>query len=470
MKKFVCACIVFVMLLYMFAPISAAAVTEDAQNRSYSCYSLDATESVIGTVEVIENADSIVVYELNSNTMMYAMNPDMMIEPASLVKIMTCLIAVEKGNMMDAVTIRAETIESIPEDAANVSLQPDEVLTFEQLMYCMMISSANDAAAVIAEHIAGSQEAFVAMMNEYALSLGCTNTNFTNVHGLYDVNQYSSARDLAKILMAATQNELFNEFFGAEYYELAPTNKSDVRYLLTSNYLLSKEDVEIYYDDRVTGGRTGITQNYDRSVAVAAESGNMKLLCVLTGAASQLASNGYAVSVFGGYQEVSQMLDACFDGYHVAQVVFDGQIVTQQPVDNGDCDVILGARATGLAVLPESTKISDLTYSLISRDSLVAPIEKGQAISGVDIWHNNVCVAQAQLYAMNSVKVQDNLTEKSPGVELTPRSGGNGWTILIVVSCLFAIVFFVPRILKRIRRQSVVNRVRSNQHNRRKSR
>ena len=61
MKKFVCACIVFVMLLYMFAPISAAAVTEDAQNRSYSCYSLDATESVIGTVEVIENADSIVV-------------------------------------------------------------------------------------------------------------------------------------------------------------------------------------------------------------------------------------------------------------------------------------------------------------------------------------------------------------------------------------------------------------------------
>ena len=307
------------------------------------------------------------------------------------------------------------------------------------------------------------------MMNEYARQIGCTNTNFTNVHGLYDVNQYSTARDLAKMLAVATQNELFNQFFGAEYYELAPTNKSEVRYLLTSNYLLSKEDVEIYYDERVTGGRTGITRNYDRSLAVSAESGNMRLLCVLTGAASQIASNGYSVSVFGGYQEVSQMLDACFDGYHVAQVVFDGQIVTQQPVDNGDCDVILGARATGLAVLPESTKISDLTYSLVSREALVAPIEKGQAVSSVDIWHNNVCVAQAQLYAMNSVKVQQELTNKSTAQEIV-SGGGTGWVILVVITVLFAAVFFTPRVLKRIRRQAVVKRVRRNQHSRRKSR
>ena len=468
MKKVVSMVLIAAMVLLFTLPISAKAVTEDAQNRSYNCYSLDATEAVLGPTELTDNADSIVIYELNSNTMMYTLNPDQLIEPASLVKIMTCLIAVEKGVMTDAVTIKAETIDTIPSDAANVSLQPDEVLTFEQLLYCMMISSANDAAAVIAEHIAGSQEQFVSMMNEYAMELGCVNTHFTNVHGLYDVNQYSTARDLTKILAKATENELFNEFFGAEYYELAPTNKSDVRYLLTSNYLLSKEDVEIYYDERVTGGRTGITQNYDRSVAVSAEAGNMRLLCVLTGAASKVSSNGYSVTVFGGYQEISQVLDACFNGYHVAQVVFDGQIVTQQPVDNGDCDVILGARATGLAVVPESTKISDLTYSLTSRDALVAPIEKGQAISKVDIWHNNVCVAQAQLYAMNSVKVQDALTQPNSTQEVISNSG-NGWIILVVITVLFVIVFITPRILKTVRRQSVVKRIRRNQHARRKS-
>ena len=469
MKNNLCVLLALVLIVSFALPLTVGAATEDAQNQSYSCYSLDAAESVLGPTLITDNADSVVVYELNSNTMMYTLNPDEVIEPASLVKIMTCLIAVEKGNMADAVTIRAETIASIPDDAANVELKPDEVLTLEQLMYCMMISSANDAAAVIAEHIAGSQEQFVAMMNEYAEKLGCVNTHFTNVHGLYDVNQFSTARDLAKILAVATENELFNLFFGAEYYELEPTNKSDVRYLLTSNYLLSKEDVEIYYDERVLGGRTGITRNYDRSVAVSAEAGNMRLLCVLTGAASKISSNGYSVSVFGGYQEVSMMLDACFNEYHVAQVVFDGQIVTQQPVDNGDCDVILGARATGLAVVPMSTKISDLTYSLISRESLVAPIEKGQPISAVDIWHNNVCVAQAQLYAMNDVKVQQNVTDQT-SVQEVSGNGNNGWIILLVVSALFAIVFLVPRVMKRVRRQKFIKHVRRNQHYRGKSR
>ena len=468
MKKVISAGLACVALLLLLMPISVSA-TEDAQNRSYSCYSLDATESVLGTTVLTDNADTAVIYELNSNTMMYAVNPDEVIEPASLVKIMTCLIAAEKGVMDDAVTIKAETISSIPEDAANVGLQADEVLSLEQLMYCMMISSANDAAAVIAEHIAGSQEAFIGMMNDYAERIGCTNTHFTNVHGLYDVNQFSTARDLTKILYVATQNETFNKFFGADYYELPPTNKSDVRYLLTSNYLLSKEDVEIYYDERVTGGRTGITRNYDRSVAVSAEAGNMQLLCVITGAASQVSSNGYSVTVFGGYQEVSLMLDACFNGYHVAQVVFDGQIVTQQPVDNGDCDVILGARATGLAVVPEYTKISDLTYSLTSREALVAPIEKGQPVSSVDIWHNNVCIAQAQLYAMNTVRVQNEITDKPINQELT-KSGGNGWIILLVICLLFVIVFFTPRVLKLVRRQAIVKRVRRNQSYRRKSR
>ena len=163
------------------------------------------------------------------------------------------------------------------------------------------------------------------------------------------------------------------------------------------------------------------------------------------------------------------MLDACFNGYHVAQVVFDGQIVTQQPVDNGDCDVILGARATGLAVVPESTKISDLAYSLVSREALVAPIAKGQPVSSVDIWHNNVCIAQAQLYAMNEVRVQEEITNKPAAQELK-ESGGNGWVILLVVSVLFAVVFLTPRVMKVVRRQAVVKRVRRNQSYRRKSR
>lgn len=473
MKKF-CAFLLVLVMLFLITPVNTMATeSEETGKKLYSSNSLDAVETILGNKEITDNVDTAVIYELSSDTMLYTINPDQLIEPASLVKIMTCLIAVEKGVMSDAVTIRQEAIESIPSDAANVSLKADEVLTLEQLMYCMMINSANDAAAVIADHIAGSQDAFVQMMNDYAVELGCTSTNFTNVHGLYNSNQYSTARDMAKILKKAVQNELFCEFFGKEYYTIEETNLSGVRYLLTSNYLLSKEDVEIYYDARVTGGRTGITQDYARSLAVQAKSGNMDIICVTTGSDSTISSNGYSVSVFGGYQEVSKILDACFDGYYVAQVVYEGQTVTQQPVTNGDCDVVLGSKNTAFAVVPVNTKLSDLTYSLVSRDSLVAPIEAGQKMTEVDIWLNDDCVAEAELYAMNDVRVQENAvsTDRNTPVATTPvqqkKTGGMSWGwIILIVFLIAAVIVLLPRFAAAYRYKQKKARM----HNRRKSR
>lgn len=473
MKKFCALLLVNMILLCGFSTFVTATKPDGTEKKLYSSNSLDAVETILGNKEITDNVDTAVIYELSSDTMLYTINPDQLIEPASLVKIMTCLIAVEKGVMSDAVTIRQEAIESIPSDAANVSLKADEVLTMEQLLYCMMINSANDAAAVIADHIAGSQEEFVRMMNDYARELGCTSTNFMNVHGLYNSNQYSTARDMAKILEKAVENELFCEFFGKEYYTIEETNLSGIRYLLTSNYLLSKEDVEIYYDDRVVGGRTGITQDYARSLAVHAKSGNMDIICITTGSDSTISSNGYSVSVFGGYQEVSKILDACFDGYYVAQVVYEGQTVTQQPVTNGDCDVVLGSKNTAFAVVPVSTKLSDLTYSLVSRDSLVAPIKAGQKMTEVDIWLNDDCVAEAELYAMNDVRVQENSVsnDRNNPAAATPtpqkKNGGMSWGwIIVIVFVIAAAVVLLPRFAAAYR----YNQKRARMRKRRKSR
>ena len=242
--------------------------------------------------------------------------------------------------------------------------------------------------------------------------------------------------------------------------------------MLTSNYLLSKEDVEIYYDSRVTGGRTGITRDYARSLAVAAKSGNMDIICVTTGSDSTISSNGYSVSVFGGYQEVSKILDACFDGYYVAQVVYEGQTVTQQPVTNGDCDVVLGSKNTAYAVVPVSTKLSDLTYSLVSRDSLVAPIKAGQKMTEVDIWLNDDCVAEAELYAMNDVRVQENAvsTDRNAPAAVSPqpaKKGGMSWGwIILIVFLIAAVVVLLPRFAAAYRYNKKRARIRS----RRKSR
>lgn len=472
MRKICSLFLIAVLLTGLMAGTISATDAEDTGKKLYSSNTLDAVETILGNKEITDNVDTAVIYELSSDTMLYTINPDQLIEPASLVKIMTCLIAVEQGVMSDAVTIRQEAIESIPDDAANVSLKADEVLTLEQLLYCMMINSANDAAAVIADHIAGSQEAFVQMMNDYAVELGCTSTNFTNVHGLYNANQYSTSRDMAKILKKAVENPLFCEFFGKEYYTIEATNLSDVRYLLTSNYLLSKEDVEIYYDTRVTGGRTGITRDYARSLAVAAHSGNMDIICVTTGSDSTISANGYSVSVFGGYQEVSKILDACFDGYYVAQVVYEGQTVTQQPVTNGDCDVVLGSKNTAYAVVPVNTKLSDLTYSLVSRDSLVAPIKAGQKMTEVDIWLNDDCVAEAELYAMNDVRLQENTisadrNDPASAPATTVKKNGMSWGwIILIVFLIAAVIVLLPRIAATYRYKQNKARMRRRRKNR----
>ena len=137
MKKFCSLFLAFILLLSTVTICVTA--TEETGKKLYSSNSLDAVETILGNKEITDNVDTAVIYELSSDTMLYTINPDQLIEPASLVKIMTCLIAVEEGVMSDAVTIKGETVDSIPSDAANVKLQADEVLTLEQLLYCMMI-------------------------------------------------------------------------------------------------------------------------------------------------------------------------------------------------------------------------------------------------------------------------------------------------------------------------------------------
>lgn len=464
MKK---VCLFLLVLSVMLAAIPAAASEQESNaNESVSCYSFDALHSVLGKEELVENAESIIIYEKNSDTLMYAWNADEKTYPASLVKIMTGLIIAEEGNMEEVVTVKETVLSQIPSDAATAGLQPDEVISVKDLYYCMMVSSANDAAAVLADHVYGSQEAFVKRMNEYAVELGCTGTNFKNVHGLHDEEQYTTARDMGKILSAALDNALFREVFGTEKYTVEPTNKAAVRYLVTGNYLMSMDDVEYYYDSRVTGGRTGVTSEGYRNIAVCAQSDSMEQICILTGAVDTLAENGYSVEVFGGYTETSDLLDIGFENYQVAQVIYDDQVLTQIPVAEGECDVVLGPKTNVLAVLPANASTADLTYRYPTGSSnLNAPIKKGDLVSSVEVWYKTNCVAQAELYAMNDVDVQQTAISSDAAPE---NDGGSSflWVFLGIVAGI-VVIFAVFRLVSRVRSRSASRR---NRRNRRRSR
>lgn len=470
MKKICALFLVLCCIVPFFAGTVSATEAEPVDDTTvYSgCTTLDASQPLLGTEQIVQNADSVILYETSSQTLMYAWNADQKVDPASLVKIMTGYIVAERGVMTDAVTVRSDVLETISAEAATVGLMADEILTVEQLLHCMLVGSANDAAAVLADHISGSQTAFVELMNSIALELGCTQTHFTNVHGLHDPQQYSTARDLARILDAAMENETFREIFGTVYYTIPATNKSLQRDLVTGNYHLCADDQEVYRDKRVIGGRTAVTEDGKRSLATVAYDGNMELLCIMLGSESEISENGYSVLVFGGYYETSAVLDKGFDGLKLTQVIRADQVLTQESVIGGECDVVLGTVDSVFAIMPETLTSDDLTLKIADGNNLTAPIEKGDILSTVEIWYDSLCIATTQVYAMNSVDLLQTNAEQG-----TSSEDVNGlqdfWIILIVI----IVVVFLMVILRSSairRRKRAASRSRAYRKDRRRSR
>ena len=137
-------------------------------------------------------AKAALLIDLNTGRTVYEQDADERVYPASLTKIMTCLIALENGNLSDVITIDEAALAGLDQDSSVVGLQVGEQITLEDLLYCMMVHSGNDAANAVAEYIAGSTADFVRMMNERAYALGCKDTHFNNPHGLHDESHYTT--------------------------------------------------------------------------------------------------------------------------------------------------------------------------------------------------------------------------------------------------------------------------------------
>lgn len=412
-------------------------------------HTLEAGKPVLGTTELVENAQAALLYETTTQTLMYAQNADEPIYPTSFVKIMTAYVACCEGKLDDAVVVSEDVVASLPTGAASVGLKVGEIVTLRDLLYCMMLSSANDAAAVIAIHLSGSQMAFAEKMNQYAADLGCTGTNFVNAHGLHDAAQLTTARDMARILSAALSNENFYGIWTATSYEMPETNKTDIRYMKVSNYLQSSSTVEVYYDERVTGARTGVMETGNRSIACTAEQNGMQLISIVMDSKSTMSDDGKRIKVYGAYPETKTLLDAALNGYKKVQLLYDGQALCQLPVENGECDVILGSPISAGVIIPSSAGIDDLTFQYNNvNDPLQAPISAGERLSVLEIWYNGACLLQTELFAQNRVlvPVSDSSADQDKKVE---KSGGSGFVkTLLIVAVVISVVFLLFRALR----------------------
>ena len=221
---------------------------------------------------LMEQENGQILYEYNAHEKAY---------PASTTKLMTAILTLENCNLDDEVIVDSNALLGIPKSYTVARLQPQEKITIDQLMHVLLIPSANDAANVLAFHIAGSIEDFADMMNKKAKEIGCENTHFTNPSGIHDDNHYSTAYDMALIGNYASKFDTIMEIAKNTTYSLSPLPTSVARTFKATNTLITPKNQ--YFYEYATGLKTGYTDKAKSCIVATAKKDDVNLLYVILG-------------------------------------------------------------------------------------------------------------------------------------------------------------------------------------------
>lgn len=228
-------------------------------------------------------AQSAILMDANTGTILYAKNIYDACYPASTTKILTSLIAVEQSSMNETVVMSHEAVFSVPRDGSNIGMDENEELPMEQALYAVLVASANEVANAVGEHVAGSMSAFVDMMNARAAELGCVNSHFANPSGLPDDAHYTCAYDLALIARAFFSSELLSKMSCTPYYTIKPTDKQPDEIVMSSHNRMipgNRYGSRHEFADLI-GSKTGYTDSARETLVSCAERDGMRLICVI---------------------------------------------------------------------------------------------------------------------------------------------------------------------------------------------
>lgn len=318
------------------------------------------------------SAKSAVLIEYQTGKVLYAKNADKQLPMASTTKIMTALLALEEGNLEDMVTIsrRAANVEG-----SSMYLREGEKISLSDLLIGLMLSSGNDAAIAIAEHIAGDEGAFAVRMTEKAKEMGCINTQFKNASGLPDDEHYTTALELALITGKALENEKFREIVSTK------SAKAGGRTLSNHNKMLS------LYEGAI-GVKTGFTKKAGRTLVSAANRGGVELIAVTLNAPDD-------------WTDHTNILNYGFSQMERRQIVAKGDRASSVSVLNGaqNKSPVLFAEDVFLSVL--KTAKTEMKYSV--RNDISAPIEKGEEVGRAEIFLDGVKMGETPLIIGESV-------------------------------------------------------------------
>jgi D-alanyl-D-alanine carboxypeptidase (penicillin-binding protein 5/6) len=337
---------------------------------------------------------------------LYALNEHDRREPASLTKIMTALLvleAVQRGEagMDDILTTRASAFTDVGADGSVAGFTIGEEVRLEDLLYCIMLQSANEGCNILAVHISGSVAAFVSAMNARAAELGCAGTNFTNTHGMPGAAHYTTAADMKLIALAAMTTPHFMEIAHTDTYVVPATNKSASRKLTTTNSLISTSRYSEYIYTYARGIKTGHTAAAGYCLVSGAEKDGLRLLSVVLGAKLE----GGKIRSF---VETRELFEWGFSNFTVKKLLAKNKIVGQIPV-------IMGVGKDAVTLVPEEEvtalvsadlNVDDVhvELSLEHPEGIHAPVYKDQVLGTATVRYEDRDYGTVRVLASFSVE------------------------------------------------------------------
>jgi len=321
-------------------------------------------------------ATSAAVIDCIDGKILYSKNMDEKLYPASITKVLTAILVVENCEMQDEVTISKSAINSVQSGYLTANIKEGEILTVEQLLNLLLISSYNDVANALAEHVGGSTEEFAVMMNKKAAEIGCTNSNFVNSNGTHDVNHYSTAHDMVLIGKHAMQYDEIKNIVSKIYYELGATNKhseSDRLYQTTNEMLLSGSGNYYKY---AKGIKTGFTTPAGYCVMIYSMKNDIPLVSVVL----------KSTTSDSRYDDTRKIIEYAYDNNTIRTIAKLGTNMQTINIKNGTSDtkklnVILESNVKAVVNVANEKKNIEPKINLY--ENLKAPIEKGQVIGTV---------------------------------------------------------------------------------------
>lgn len=363
-KRFAAICLMLTLLLGVIIPPAWAQPQKNIQG-----------DPVFET-----SAEAAILMDYYTGKVMYTKNADKKLPMASVTKLMTMLLAcdaVAKGQVkVSDIVTTSEHAYSM--GGSQIYLEPGEEMSFKEMMIAIATGSANDASVAVAEHIAGSEEAFVQMMNDKAKELKLKNTHFVNTTGLPAENHYTSAKDMSVVLREALKHPFFREISKIYEYDL----RGGEFKLWNTNKLLK------WYRG-CDAGKTGWTSEAKYCLAASAERDNLRLIAVVLTCPEPKSH----------FRETMKLFNFGFARYQSVVLAQEGQKIKTLPVDKGTVEKVDTVTAKQVAVVVPRGGHKGIKGEIKLPSRIIAPVHKGQVIGTYSVTKDNEVLSKVDIVA-----------------------------------------------------------------------